>query len=128
MRGWMALAALTAIPMAASAASAQSVTMPAILPDGRFVPLPVNLDTISQFFARDFSEEAARAFITARARHYDHPPANFAEQGRSVLGDALWSRFDRRAGRDGQLWYYRVLADRFTARLPDSLSIQNGSR
>lgn len=34
MRGWMALAALAAIPMAAGAAAAQTVTMPAILPDG----------------------------------------------------------------------------------------------
>lgn len=34
MRGWMALAAMAAIPMAAGAAAAQTLTMPAILPDG----------------------------------------------------------------------------------------------
>lgn len=34
MRAWMALAALAAIPGAAGAAAAQTITMPAILPDG----------------------------------------------------------------------------------------------
>ena len=33
-----------------------------------------------------------------------------------VVGDALWTRFS--SGQDGQLWYYRQLADRFARLLP----------
>jgi GTP pyrophosphokinase len=35
-----------------------------------------------------------------------------------ACGEELWGRF--RAGRDGQLWYYRRLSDEFTRLLPDS--------
>jgi hypothetical protein len=34
-----------------------------------------------------------------------------------VVGDELWARFQ--SGRDGQLWYYRELADRFAAVVDD---------
>ena len=36
------------------------------------------------------------------------------------VGDELWSRF--RTGRDGQLWYYRELADRFMTLLPGRMA------
>ena len=36
------------------------------------------------------------------------------------VGDELWSRFH--VGRDGQLWYYRQLADRFSPLLPGRLA------
>jgi GTP pyrophosphokinase len=37
-----------------------------------------------------------------------------------VVGDELWGRFQ--AGRDGQLWYYRELADRFMTLLPGQMA------
>ena len=33
-----------------------------------------------------------------------------------LVGDDVWTRFQ--AGRDGQLWYYRELADRFNGSCP----------
>ncbi len=39
-------------------------------------------------------------------------------------GPALWERFN--AGRDGQLWYYRRLADTFAARAPGPLADELG--
>ena len=38
------------------------------------------------------------------------------------VGDELWSRFT--AGRDGQLWYYRQLADRFSRLLPGRMAVE----
>jgi hypothetical protein len=35
-------------------------------------------------------------------------------------GDSVWARFG--SGRDGQLWYYRSLADIFLDRLPGPLA------
>lgn len=37
-----------------------------------------------------------------------------------VVGDELWARFQ--SGRDGQLWYYRELADRFSTLLPGPMA------
>ena len=37
-----------------------------------------------------------------------------------VVGDELWARFH--SGRDGQLWYYRELADSFTTLLPGRMA------
>ncbi len=37
-----------------------------------------------------------------------------------TVGDELWARFN--AGRDGQLWYYRALADAFLANRPGPLA------
>jgi (p)ppGpp synthase/HD superfamily hydrolase len=37
-----------------------------------------------------------------------------------VVGDELWNRFH--SGRDGQLWYYRQLADRFETLLPGRMA------
>ncbi len=37
-----------------------------------------------------------------------------------VSGEALWDRFT--GGRDGTLWYYRALADRFAELLPGALA------
>ena len=36
------------------------------------------------------------------------------------VGDELWARFQ--SGRDGQLWYYRELADRFSTLLPGRMA------
>lgn len=37
-----------------------------------------------------------------------------------LVGDELWGRFQ--AGRDGQLWYYRELADRFSTLVPGRMA------
>lgn len=39
-----------------------------------------------------------------------------------LVGDDIWDRF--RAGRDGQLWYYRELADRFSRLLPGRMAAE----
>ena len=39
-----------------------------------------------------------------------------------LVGDGVWGRF--KAGRDGQLWYYRQLADRFTELLPGRMAVE----
>jgi GTP pyrophosphokinase len=39
-----------------------------------------------------------------------------------VVGDEIWARFQ--SGRDGQLWYYRQLADRFNTLLPGRLACE----
>ena len=39
-----------------------------------------------------------------------------------LVGDDVWDRF--KAGRDGQLWYYRELADRFSCLLPGRMAAE----
>lgn len=39
-----------------------------------------------------------------------------------LVGDVIWDRF--KAGREGQLWYYRQLADRFSRLLPGRLAAE----
>lgn len=60
---------------------------------GRTYPLPITLTTIRQFFGRNFSPAEAEAHIAALGRRYPHQPGNFEEQGRSLLGDALFEAF-----------------------------------
>lgn len=56
-------------------------------------PLPITLDTINQFFDAEFGPEEARAHLAGLARSYGHEPRNFEEQGRSLIGDALYEAF-----------------------------------
>jgi UDP-galactopyranose mutase len=60
---------------------------------GRIFPLPITLPTVRQFFGRNFTPEEAEAHLAAVARRYPRAPANFEEQGRSLLGDALYEAF-----------------------------------
>ncbi len=60
---------------------------------GRTYPLPITLPTMRQFFGRGFTPEEAEAHLAAVGRRYPQPPANFEEQGRSQLGDALYEAF-----------------------------------
>jgi hypothetical protein len=39
-----------------------------------------------------------------------------------TVGEELWDRF--RSGRDGQLWYYRQLSDRFNVLLPGRMAVE----
>jgi UDP-galactopyranose mutase len=60
---------------------------------GRTYPLPIALPTIRQFFGRDFSPQEAEVHIATVGRRYPHNPKNFEEQGRSLVGDALYEAF-----------------------------------
>lgn len=60
---------------------------------GRTYPLPIALPTLRQFFSRDFTPDEAQAHLAAVARKYPQAPANFEEQGRALLGDALYEAF-----------------------------------
>lgn len=62
---------------------------------GRAYPFPINLDTINMFFEREFDAGDARTHLAGLARRYDHEPRNFEEQGRSMIGDALYEAFFR---------------------------------
>jgi UDP-galactopyranose mutase len=59
----------------------------------RTYPLPIALPTIRQFFGRDFGPHEAEVHIATLRRHYPHHPRNFEEQGRSLVGDALYEAF-----------------------------------
>jgi UDP-galactopyranose mutase len=60
---------------------------------GRTYPLPITLATLRQFLGRDLTPEQAKTHLAAVGRRYLHPPANFEEQGRALLGDALYEAF-----------------------------------
>ncbi|WP_417361873.1 UDP-galactopyranose mutase [Gallaecimonas pentaromativorans] len=54
--------------------------------------LPVNLHTINQFFGEAFSPAEARTFVEGLGDDIAEP-ANFEEQGRKLLGSALYETF-----------------------------------
>jgi UDP-galactopyranose mutase len=60
---------------------------------GQTYPLPITLTTLRQFFGRDFTPAEAQAHLAAAGRTYPQAPANFEEQGRALLGDALYEAF-----------------------------------
>lgn len=59
----------------------------------RVYSLPINLHTINQFFGKTFRPAEAEAFLKDQARSDIEEPQNFEEQGRSLLGDALYEAF-----------------------------------
>jgi len=59
----------------------------------RVYSLPINLHTINQFFGKTFRPAEAEAFLKDQARSDIEDPQNFEEQGRSLLGDALYEAF-----------------------------------
>ncbi|HSJ03273.1 MAG TPA: UDP-galactopyranose mutase [Verrucomicrobium sp.] len=56
-------------------------------------PLPINLQTINQFFGQVFSPAEARAHLQSLAIHGDGPPQNFEEVALSLLGRELYQTF-----------------------------------
>jgi UDP-galactopyranose mutase len=60
---------------------------------GQSFPLPINLQTLRQFFSQSFDASEARDHLWKLARHYDHAPRNFEEQARSTIGDQLYEAF-----------------------------------
>jgi UDP-galactopyranose mutase len=67
----------------------------AILPDGRFAPLPVNLDTIATVFDVILTTEAEAADFLRGVAVPIAEPANAGEHLRSKIGDVLTDLFFR---------------------------------
>jgi UDP-galactopyranose mutase len=60
---------------------------------GRVFSLPINLLTINQFFGQTLGPAEARAYVRDRARTDLVEPANFEEQGLSMVGEDLYRTF-----------------------------------
>ncbi|MDR2929316.1 MAG: UDP-galactopyranose mutase [Propionibacteriaceae bacterium] len=61
---------------------------------GVVYPMPVNLGTINQFFAANYSPAEARALISTQAQELgDKEPTNFVEKGISLVGRPLYEAF-----------------------------------
>lgn len=60
----------------------------------RVFRLPVNLLTINQYFGTAMTPTEARVFMAAQAMPFE-APANFREQGLSLVGEALYEAFFR---------------------------------
>lgn len=60
---------------------------------GHIYALPVNLLTINQFFAKNFSPAEARAHLETIRRRDLVEPANFEEQALGMMGEALYRAF-----------------------------------
>jgi len=67
----------------------------AALPDGRFVPLPINLDTLATVFGVQLRDESQAAELLARVAVPIATPRNAGEYLRSQLGDLLTDLFFR---------------------------------
>jgi UDP-galactopyranose mutase len=74
----------------------------AALPDGRLVPLPVNLDTINAVFGERLQDAAAAGAFLQRIAVPIAEPRNAAEYLRSRIGDVLTDLFFRRYTR--KMW------------------------
>jgi len=63
---------------------------------GVVYPLPVNLQTINQFFGAAYSPDEARALVAEQASEMaGRVPSNFVEQGISLIGRPLYEAFFR---------------------------------
>jgi (p)ppGpp synthase/HD superfamily hydrolase len=65
-------------------------------------------------YLRSLDAKPARSLLVSLADKTHNAGAIVADL--AVHGDAVWSRFT--GGRDGSLWYYRALAERFARLLP----------
>ena len=61
---------------------------------GDLYPMPINLDTINQFFKQDFDTEQARAFIQGQVDENDPSSAsNLEERAIALIGQPLYEAF-----------------------------------
>lgn len=60
---------------------------------GKIYPLPVNLQTINQFFDKSFNPTEAKAFIKTQGDQTIQEPANFEEQALQFIGNDLYKAF-----------------------------------
>lgn len=61
--------------------------------NGKVYTLPVNLNTINEFFNQTFSPEQAKAFLETIADRSIGEPANFEEQALKFIGKELYHAF-----------------------------------
>ncbi len=61
--------------------------------NGDLYPMPINLDTINQFFKKDFDSEQAREFIQGQARDDALSANNLEERAISLIGEPLYEAF-----------------------------------
>ncbi len=61
--------------------------------NGKIYPLPVNLQTINQFFDKSFTPAEAKAFIATQGDQSIEDPANFEEQALQFIGNDLYKAF-----------------------------------
>ncbi len=61
--------------------------------NGKVYPLPVNLQTINQFFQKSFTPAAAKTFLASLADESISEPANFEEQALKFIGKELYEAF-----------------------------------
>lgn len=61
--------------------------------NGQVYSLPVNLQTINQFFGTTFSPKEAAEFISSKANQAIDDPANFEEQALKFIGEDLYKAF-----------------------------------
>ena len=67
---------------------------------GQFYPLPINLQTLNQFFRSAFGPNEARAAVASEAAPFraalaDRQPSNFEEAGLAAIGPRLYEAFYR---------------------------------
>jgi len=61
--------------------------------NGKIYPLPVNLQTINQFFDKSFTPAEAKSFIATQGDQSIEEPANFEEQALQFIGNDLYKAF-----------------------------------
>ncbi len=60
---------------------------------GKIYPLPVNLQTINQFFSKSFNPSEAKEFLSGLGDKTISEPANFEEQALHFIGEDLYKAF-----------------------------------
>jgi UDP-galactopyranose mutase len=62
---------------------------------GQLLPIPINLQTINEFFGQNLTAEEAPEFLRRQAEPLPHPPRNFEEAALSTVGRKLYEGFYR---------------------------------
>jgi UDP-galactopyranose mutase len=62
---------------------------------GRIYPIPINLQTINEFFGVNLTAAEAPEFLRRQAEPLDRPPQNFEEAGLAAIGRRLYDAFYR---------------------------------
>ena len=57
----------------------------------RLFSLPINLNTLNEFFGKEFTENDARACIRHLVVDLGHEPRSFEEQATSSVGEASYN-------------------------------------
>lgn len=61
--------------------------------NGDLYPMPINLDTINQFFNKDFDSEQARKFIQGQVHDDSSSASNLEERAIALIGRPLYEAF-----------------------------------